>query len=80
MNNALTVREVSEMLGVGQHGILALIRTGELLAVDVSLHPGGRPRWRIMLDEIEGFLIRRTHLPPGPRRRRRKTATVKKYF
>jgi excisionase family DNA binding protein len=79
-NPAYSVRRVAELLGIRQHGVLSLIRSGELRAVDVSLKQGGRPRWRIMPDDLEGFLLRRTHQPAAPRRRRRKPQTVKHYF
>ena len=80
-DRALTVKQVAEQLGVGQHAVLALIRSGDLQAIDVSLQPGGRPRWRIMPDDLEGFLARRTHQAAAPRRRRRRKPTnVKAYF
>ena len=80
-DRALTVRDVAALLGIRQHGVLSLIRSGELRGVDVSLKPGGRPRWRIMPDDLEGFLSRRTLTPAGPRRRaRRRPANVKQYF
>ncbi|NQT14232.1 MAG: helix-turn-helix domain-containing protein [Planctomycetes bacterium] len=74
------VKRTAELLGIQQHGVLSLIKSGELRAVDVSLTQGGRPRWRIMPDDLDGFLLRRTHQTPAPRRRRRKPADVKKYF
>ena len=77
----LSVQQVAELLGIRQHGVLALIRTGQLRAVDVSLRPGKRPRWRILPDDFDGFLLRRTHQAAAPRRRRRKPrSTVKQYF
>jgi len=80
-DRALSVREVSELLGIRTHGVLSLIHSGELRAVDVSLKQGGRPRWRILPDDLDGFLLRRTHQVPAPRRRkRRRTANVKQYF
>ena len=76
-----TVKQVAELLGIRQHGVLTLIRSGELLAIDVSLHPGGRPRWRISSDNLEAFLAKRTRRPEPPRRRRRRSnAAVTKYF
>ena len=80
MNNALSVKQVAEKLGIRTHAVTSLIRSGELRAVDVSLKPGGRPRWRVLPDDLEGFLARRTHRTAGPRRRRRKPTNVKQYF
>ena len=77
---ALSVKQVAELLGIRTHGVLALIRSGELRAVDVSLVQGGRPRWRILPDDLEGFLLRRTYQTAPPRRRRRKPTNVKAYF
>ncbi len=78
---ALTVKNVATSLGIRQHGVLSFIHSGELRAVDVSLTQGGRPRWRILPDDLDSFLLRRTHqTKTTPRRRRRRTTNVKKYF
>ncbi len=79
-HRALSVREVAALLGIRPHGVLALIHSNQLPAVDVSLQQGGRPRWRIFQDALEDFLLRRTHQPAAPRRRRRRNTTVKQYF
>ncbi len=76
----LTVARIAELLGIRVHGVLSLIHSGELPAVDVSLHPGGKPRWRILPEHFEAFLLRRTHQPRAPRRRRRKAAPARTYF
>jgi len=76
-----TVKQVAELLRVRQHAVLSLIDSGELAAADVSLHPGGKPRWRISADDLEAFLARRTRRPEPPRRRRRRAnSAVTKYF
>ena len=75
-----TVKQVAELLGIRTHGVSALIRSGQLRAIDVSLTPGGKPRWRIMPDDLDAFVLRRTHQAPQPRRRRRKRPLVKEYF
>jgi excisionase family DNA binding protein len=80
-DTAFSVRVVAERLGIRQHGVLALIHGGELRAVDVSPKPGGRPHWRILPEDLDGFLTRRTHQAAPPRRRRRNPRTnVKRYF
>ena len=80
-DTALTVQQVAQALRIRRHGVLALIKSGELRAVDVSLKPGGRPRWRVLPDDLDGFLTRRAHQPAIPRRRRRKPRShVKDYF
>ncbi len=81
VERASSVKQVAELLGIRTHGVLTLIRSGELRAVDVSLVQGGRPRWRILPDDLEGFLVRRAHEVAAPRRRRRRpSSNVKRYF
>lgn len=77
---ALKVREVAELLGIRQHGVLGLIGSGQLNASDVSQRPGGRPRWRIMPADLERFLLTRRRQPPAPRRRKRKLSEITTYF
>lgn len=77
---ALSVAQVAERLGIRTHSVLDLIHSGELRASDVSLKPGGRPRWRILPADLEAFLLRRSHLASPPRRRRRKPAHVRRFF
>jgi len=78
---ALSVKDVAKQLGLRTHSILTLIKNGSLVAVDVSLAPGGRPRWRILQDDLDGFLARRTRQTPTPRRRKRKQSTnIRQYF
>lgn len=78
---ALSVREVAQRLGIRRHSVTDLIREGELRAVDVSLVPGGRPSWRILIDDFDAFVGRRTFEKSPPRRhKRRNHRTVKRYF
>ncbi len=81
-HQAMSVREVAAQLGIRQHGVLSLIASGELVAINVSLKPGGRPLWRIMPEAFDGFLARRSSQGPAPRRRRRRRHTPlnKEYF
>ena len=70
---ALTVKELCERYGVGEHTVLSWIRSGELRAINVGRRPGSRkPRWRVTAEAIEAFELTRTHNPPPPRTRRRK--------
>jgi hypothetical protein len=78
---ALKVKDVAATLGIRTHAVLSLIRSGELRAVNIAQRVGGKPRWRILSDDLEGFLSRRTHQPAGPRQRRRKPKhQVTQYF
>ena len=65
VDRAQSVKQVAAFLGVRQHAVLSLIRSGQL-RVDVALQQGGRPRWRIMPDDFEGFLLVE---PSRPRQR-----------
>lgn len=76
MVEALTVKQVAAALQVRQHAVLTLIKSGALRGVDIALRPGSRPRWRIMADDLDAFLLKRTHAAAGPRKRRSKRAAV----
>jgi len=70
---ALTVAEVADRLGVTTTLVRRWIHNGELRAIDVSGSPGGkRPTWRITLEAIHAFELRRSFTPPPPPTRRRK--------
>jgi hypothetical protein len=80
----LTVRQVNELLGLGDPGrVLGWIHAGELSAVDVSQRRGGRPRWRIAESDLEVFLLRRRSQSAAPattRRRRRQPEGIIQFF
>ena len=77
----LSVKAVATLLGIRTHGVSALIRSGELRAIDVSIVPGGRPRWRILPDDLDGFIMRRTHqASPQRKRRKRRPQPAKQWF
>ena len=77
-------RELARTWGVSVDKIHALITSGQLRAIDVSLNPGvGLPRWKIRPEDIVEFDNRRASRPatPKPTRRRRRTPTnVTEYF
>jgi len=71
--STLSVQDVSERFGVGQHTVLGWIRSGELRAINVSRHLASKkPRWRIPESAISAFETLRTTAPPVPRMRRRR--------
>jgi hypothetical protein len=75
----LTVREVAARYRLGKTRILAMIRAGELRALDLSPIHSGRPRYVIMPDALAEFERgRQASTPPKPARRRR--SGVKDYF
>ena len=76
-----SVKQVAQLLAIREHSVLTLIKKGDLRAIDVSMTPGGKPRWRILPDDLDAFISRRTHQAAPPRSRRRKPkAIVKQYF
>jgi excisionase family DNA binding protein len=68
----LTPRDIAEQLGVKLLNVLAWIRSGELVACDLSRDRRVKPRWRIEQAELRAFLLRRQSQPPAPRAQRRK--------
>jgi excisionase family DNA binding protein len=70
---ALTVHAICERYGVGEHTVLAWIRSGELRAVNVGRKPGTRkPRWRVTQGALDAFEALRTVTSPAPRPPQRK--------
>ena len=79
----LSPAELASQWGKKPSSIIALIRTGELRAIDVSVSRG-KPRFLIDLADIALFEERRTVLPaqPAPRQRRHVEASYEgfRYF
>lgn len=77
----LNVADTAGVMGVTDDKVTDLIRSGQLAAVNVALHAGGRARWRIALSELEAFLAsRRTSPKPSTPRRKRTGAFDRKYY
>jgi excisionase family DNA binding protein len=55
-----SVRQVAERFHIGEHTVLAWIRSGELPAVNVGRSPGGKPHWRITSEALQAFELLRT--------------------
>ena len=73
MSSTLSVHDLCERYGVGEHTVLGWIASGELKAVNVGRRLGAKkPRWRITQEALEAFEQLRTATPPAPRTRRRK--------
>ena len=71
-DRALSVKDICDRYGIGEHTVLGWIRNGELKAIDVSRHRGGKPRWRISAEALAAFEQLRTPTPPLPKTRRAK--------
>lgn len=70
---AMTPPEVARRWKVSPDKVLAFIRAGELQAFNISSKPSGRPRYRILMDEVIAFEQRRTvRQRPRPRQQRRR--------
>jgi len=81
-SDTLTPPQVAKRLGVNPDKVLSWIRSGELSAVNVTIKPGGRPKYRIASADLESFKNRRTpqqRMKQRPRRAVRKSSG-KVYF
>ncbi len=69
-----TPPKLAKRWGVKAEKVIAFIRSGELRALDVSMHPGvGKPRFRITPEAVKDFETRREsqQTPPKPQKRSR---------
>ncbi len=73
MSSTLSVHDLCERYGVGEHTVLGWIASGELKAVNVGRRLAAKkPRWRITQEALAAFELARTHTPPPPRTKHRK--------
>ncbi len=79
-----TPPQLAEEWGISADKVVYLIKTGQLLAIDISSDLGSvRPRYLIDQRDIEAFEQSRAVVPPAAktkRRRRRRDPAVKEYF
>ena len=61
--DSLTPPQVAKRLGVNADKVLSWIRSGELSAVNVTIKPGGRPKYRITAADLDTFKNRRSPQP-----------------
>ena len=78
---AISPPKAAKRYAVGVHTVLAWIKSGELVAINVG-SGAMRPRWRIMPDAIADFERRRQATPAtkATRRRRKVDPGVIEYF
>lgn len=80
MPETLSPPEYASRLGVKVERIHAWIKSGELMAINVS-DSSRRPLWRISPEAIAAFEDARTAKPPAPKpRRKRLRAGVKERY
>ncbi len=79
-----TVKQVADRYCVGEHKILAWIRSGQLKAFSVGTNPESlKPRWRISETSLAEFESSRQAIPDDPPvgriRRRRESSVIDRY-
>jgi excisionase family DNA binding protein len=67
----LTPPQVAKYLRVNPATVIAWIRSGELVASNLSRKRGGRPRYRISREALDAFLRARQPNAGKPRKRGR---------
>ena len=76
-----TPNELAPVLRLSPDRIRAMIRTGELGAIDTARHRCGRPRYVVLPHHLAEYI--RSHSAaeptPGPRRKRAPTGSVDYY-
>ena len=79
-----TPQQAAEILGVSDDGIVAMIHSGELVAVNVARAADSmRPRWRIAESDLGRFLIARRHpasMEPNATKPKRTRQAVGDFF
>lgn len=77
-----TPPQVARRLAIKAERVRAMIRSGELRAVDLASHGCRRPRFRVAEADLQLFLEKRAVKPPSPRpkRRRRDRDDTIQYF
>jgi hypothetical protein len=76
----LTVRETAKFLRIGPDRVRALIRRGELGAINTAPTLAGKPRFVVLPEHLSEFVRRRmAGPPPRPPKRRRRTPQIDYY-
>lgn len=70
-NRAWTVTQVAERYFVKTDIVLAWIKSGDLVAIDVSRNRKTLPRWRITTSALQAFEESRASVKPLKRTKRR---------
>lgn len=81
MSLYLTPAQIAERLAVTHDRVLDWIASRELPAHLVGRQRNAkRPTYRVSVDDLDSFLLRRRTEVPAPKRRKRKLPPVTKYF
>jgi excisionase family DNA binding protein len=80
MTHGLTPREVARVLRVSKDRVRAMIKSGELHAVNTAPRRCGKPRYVVMPCDLNSWLQQRAAgSAPKPARRRKRTMLVDYY-
>jgi hypothetical protein len=69
--SAMTPPQVAKRWRVSSDKVLAFVKKGELKAFNVALSEHGRPRFRVLIDDVLDFEQRRTVKQKSKTRRQR---------
>ena len=76
----LTPPAIAKRYGVKPAKVLAWIRNGELVAINMAERSGGRPRWHVSPEALEAFELRRSSRPaPRAVRQKQPARKIPKY-
>ena len=76
----LTPSTLAAIWGCKPATVIAMIRRGDLQAVNMAVNPAGRPHWKITRHAIRDFERARTTEPLPKRKRQRVPRNVKEFF
>jgi hypothetical protein len=76
----LTIPEFAKRYRIGRDAARAMIRRGDVVAVNVAATACGRPRWIVTPEALAEFERRRSAAPPSKPPRRRKRTQEVDYF
>jgi excisionase family DNA binding protein len=76
----MTTREVAKYLRISEDRIRALIRKGELGAIDTAPNRFGRPRFVVLPHHLAEWEKSRRVATPPPKPKRKKRTVVKDYY
>lgn len=62
-NKMITPPQLAKRWGVDDVKVIALIRAGQLRAINLAVNPNGRPRYRIYEEDIHRFETARLTVP-----------------
>ena len=75
-----STKQVAAYLGISRETVAALIRSGQLAAINVSLSPSSRrPRYRVTEQALEDFEAKRSVERSATQRRSQRTTSYTRF-